>query len=392
VTARTSFIALILSCVLAGCGANAATPVPSPFHIESPVSRPIHDVAAGLAEAYAGDSWTRIHQLVPDRSVADRLIGEMQSWQRAGAGRIAVTPVYHQSGGLRRAIVTLAFSDDPRAPPSYLIAVMNTGTDPAHIIGTTTGLRGTMITNTTWTVTRARNFIFYHSPYQATGADRVYINDLEQQRRTFARKFGVRLPPLAAYYLYPTVSIMAHRSGGTCGTEPGNVGCATPFTSPPTIQTILWPTYHEPIHVYERALEPRPTAHEIWYAPLFIAEGTAVALEDRQVDPRLSDYCSLNLAYVPLDSCARLYLGSTHPLSLLPDRGFRRARPGAAYALSGSFVKYLILHYGYHRFGRFYYRLSAQPSDNEKDYDAATLKIYGRSIRALLAAWERQLA
>jgi hypothetical protein len=124
--------------------------------------------------------------------------------------------------------------------------------------------------------------------------------------------------------------------------------------------------------------------------PLFIAEGMAVALEDRELDPRLSDYCS-DLSYVPLDSCAQQSIGDVQPISLLRDSGFKKADPGDAYALAGSFVKYLILTYGYHPFGRFYYVLAAQPSDREKDYNIATQSVYHASVRQLLAAWRAQL-
>jgi hypothetical protein len=125
-------------------------------------------------------------------------------------------------------------------------------------------------------------------------------------------------------------------------------------------------------------------------APLFIAEGMAVALEDREVDPRLSDYCS-ELSYVPLDSCAQQSIGDVRPISLLRDGGFKRADPGDAYALGGSFVKYLILKHGYRTFGRFYHALAAQPSDTEHDYNVATQAVYRQSVRQLLASWQATL-
>ena len=116
----------------------------------------------------------------------------------------------------------------------------------------------------------------------------------------------------------------------------------------------------------------------------------AVALEDRQADPRLSDYCS-TLIYVPLDACAQVSIGQTRPIDLLDDHGFNRADAGNAYALGGSFVKYLILKYGYRSFAKFYYKLASQPSDTLKDYNVATYAMYHTSITLLLKAWRLEL-
>jgi hypothetical protein len=104
------------------------------------------------------------------------------------------------------------------------------------------------------------------------------------------------------------------------------------------------------------------------------------------VDPRVSDYCS-DLAYAPLSACARIALDHVRPLTILPDSGFNRVDPGYAYALGGSFVSYLVLHYGYHAFGRFYYQLAAQPKDSEADYNRATEAVFHRPVRTLISAW-----
>ncbi|MGH2442909.1 MAG: hypothetical protein ACRDFX_07080, partial [Chloroflexota bacterium] len=170
-----------------------------------------------------------------------------------------------------------------------------------------------------------------------------------------------------------------------CGSSPDLVGCADPGTHPPTIQTSEWPTYHEPVHIYQASMEPPKHV-----APLFIAEGMAVALEDRQLDPRLSDYCS-DLSYVPLDSCAQQAAHTLKARNILSDSGFNHADPGNAYLLAGSFVKYLILRFGYHSFGKFYYALAAQPRDRVTDYNVATGSAYHRSITALLADWNGNL-
>jgi hypothetical protein len=204
------------------------------------------------------------------------------------------------------------------------------------------------------------------------------------------QEFGVQLPPLTKYYLYPDTATMSRLTHGACGANPDNVGCTNPLASPPTIQTSVWPTYHEPIHVYQLSFQPRPTGNSYYSAPLFIAEGMAVALEDRNADVRVSDYCS-SIAYIPLDACARVGIRSTKPSTLLSDKGFSRSDLGDAYALAGSFVKYVVLKYGYKKFGKFYYKLAAQPKDRLRDYNVATAAIYHTSMLALLAAWQRDL-
>jgi hypothetical protein len=116
----------------------------------------------------------------------------------------------------------------------------------------------------------------------------------------------------------------------------------------------------------------------------------AVALEDREVDPRKSDYCS-EVAYVPLDECAQYAITQTRPIGLLSDVGFDKADAGYAYSLGGSFVKYLILTHGYRPFGAFYYDLAAQPHDGVMDYTVAAERVYHVTIRALLHDWQTSL-
>jgi hypothetical protein len=287
-------------------------------------------------------------------------------------------------------IATYEFTSDIRAIPAYASYSLRATGQGTRIAGRVTGIQGTSYLNATWAVTRTAHFLIYHSPYTLQGPDRRFLARLEAQRATFIRKFGVQVAPLIAYYYYPDQRLMAPLTARTCGTSPGFVGCADPDVRPPTVHSSEWPSYHEPVHIYQAALEPAPSGRISYVAPLFIAEGMAVALEDQQLDPRLSDYCS-DLSYVPLDSCAQLSIGNVQPLSLLADRGFNRADPGDAYALAGSFVKYLILKYGYRPFGRFYHVLAAQPSDRERDYDFAASAVFQRSIRQLLGAWQTAL-
>jgi hypothetical protein len=59
--------------------------------------------------------------------------------------------------------------------------------------------------------------------------------------------------------------------------------------------------------------------------------------------------------------------------------------------LGGSFVGFLIEHYGYHAFGHFYYQLAAQPKDTESDYNVASEAIYHQPIRTLIRLWTTTL-
>ncbi|MGH8192201.1 MAG: hypothetical protein ACREP2_12220 [Rhodanobacteraceae bacterium] len=362
--------------------------VPAATHIRH--RSPAFATSVALESAFASGRFSKLKAVTPNRFIARELLGRFTYWKNEGLPELHVGVVYTHRLTQSRMEATLSFSGDRRSPSEYMIAVLDTSKRPSRIVGTTTGLQGSYFTRATWSVTRENHFILYHSPYQIAGSDRDVIADLEYQRSMFARKFGVRLPPLAAYYLYPTPALMARLTARACGANPENVGCTNPFASPPTIQTIEWPSYHEPIHIYERALEPKPRGRIHWVAPLFIAEGMAVALEDKTVDPRLSDYCS-DLLYVPLDECADVALRHIDPQVLLRDKGFKHADAGYAYALSGSFVKYMILKYGYHAFGRFYYRLAAQPTDGKSDYDVAAKAVYHRSIEQLLWSWDKQL-
>jgi hypothetical protein len=254
-----------------------------------------------------------------------------------------------------------------------------------RIIGTTSGLSGPTFRTVDWVISRTRHFVVYHSPYQLEGADRRGLQDLEYQRSAFARKFHVKLPPVANYFLYPQQHLIAPLTGGVCGSNPDNVGCTLQGSNPPTIHSSEWVSFHEPIHVYQTVMEPKG-----YTAPLFIAEGMAVALENRGVDPRLSDYCS-EVAYVPLDDCASYAIANVRPSSLLSDTGFRAADPGYAYSLAGSFVKYLILRYGYRPFGAFYYAIASQPKDRVSDYEVASHRVFHTSVEQLLSSWRAVL-
>jgi hypothetical protein len=384
--------------LLMGCGGkNIAT-----HAVEAPSSHPppVSSVAAAAhqitllsrkwEQAFTTSRWQEIRDSFVSGHDAAALVGQMTRWREGRVRLLHIVPTYVQRVSKDNYVGTLRFTDDPRAVPAFQIYIFNLLGMQTRVLGTTTGIQGSNFTNVRWSVTRSKHFVVFHSPYEVQGSDRQYLADLEHQRIQVERKFGVLLPPLASYYLYPQTSLMARLTTRTCGAHPDNVGCTNPYTRPPSIQTSVWPTYHEPIHVYELALEPGVVRTTFLVAPLFIAEGTAVALEDREADPRLSDYCSI-LVYVPLDVCAQVGIGLTRPLDLLSDRGFKRAEAGNAYALSGSFVKYLILKYGYRPFAKFYYKLAAQPSDSVKDYNVATYSIYHASVTQLLQAWRHEV-
>jgi hypothetical protein len=314
----------------------------------------------------------------------------MRGWKGEHVAPLRISVDFVQATGRSTWVATYEFSSDPRAIPAYETFALRWTPEGARITGMATGIRGTSYRSASWSLSRTTHFWIYHSPYRLRGRDRRFLGALEAQRATFEQRFGVKVASTIAYYYYPEQRLLAPLTAGACGTSPGFVGCADPDTQPPTIHTSEWPSFHEPIHIYQAALEPPPKGKIEYVAPLFIAEGMAVALEDRQVDPRLSDYCS-DLSYVPLDSCAQQSIGDVEPMSLLRDGGFNRADPGDAYSLGGSFVKYLILKYGYRTFGKFYYVLAAQPSDRERDYDVATHAVYRQSIRQLLGSWRSAL-
>lgn len=343
-----------------------------------------------MQSAYRDSQWQSVRVQFLDRAAASDLVVRMQRWKGHDVSHLQVSVVYSHKLSVGQYVATLEFSADPRAVPYFRIYRFKVVGNRARIVAVDDGVGGASYQQADWQVTRTAHFIVYHSPYQLVGTDRHYLADLEHQRSLFLQRFRVPLPTLAAFYLYPDQQLMSRFTHGQCGAQPGEVGCASPLSDPPTIQSEIQAAYHEPIHVYELSLVPPPTGRLVYVAPLFIAEGTAVALEDRQLDPRLSDYCS-DINYAPLDDCARAGIGDVDPLKLLPDAGFNHADAGDAYALGGSFVKYLILRFGYYRFGRFYYTLAAQPRDRVLDYDVAARKVFRLGITSLIAQWKSAL-
>jgi len=400
-----SFVSIFVVLLLSACtpgGSSTSEPsarivsaAPPPGSCLLPEAHAPALVLAGVAQLqrdYARSDWGSIQREVSGKGVASSLLDQMQQWKVEGVSGLRTGLVFSQSTGKGQYVGTVEFCDDPRATPAFATFVFQLRGSAAQIVGTATGLRGATLEGASWRITRSRHFVIYHSPYQVTGSDARFVADLEYQRAQFILKFGVSVPSQIAYYLFPAQDMMKQLTRGVCGSRPENVGCAGPFAHPPLILATIWPTYHEPIHVYERALEPsvRPGAIDVYVAPLFIGEGTAVALEDREVDPRLSDYCS-DLRYAPLDTCARTAIPHVQPLSLLSDAGFQRADPGYAYSLGGSFVRYLIVRFGYRTFGRFYYALAARPRDTISDYDAASRPTYHETIRQLVQQWRTDL-
>jgi hypothetical protein len=318
----------------------------------------------------------------------------LRRWKREQVQDLRVTAVYERAVGPARYVATLRFSSDPRSVPWYTLYLLQISGRTARIIGTTSGITGNSFRTAKWSITRTAHFVIYHSPYQLAGADRSVANDLEYQRGQFIRRFGVRVPALANFYLFPDEATMSRLTQGRCGRQPGEVGCTLPFARPPTIFATMQALYHEPIHVYEVGMTPPPIWHgnqvTTYYAPLFIGEGTAVALEDRSVSATLSDYCS-DLRYLPLDFCARIALRHVNPVNILSDAGFGKVDPNFTYPLSGAFVKYLLVHYGYRPFAKFYYRFAAQPSDKLADYDVAAKAVYHTTMRVLVRQWTQTL-
>jgi hypothetical protein len=341
---------------------------------------------SSLEQDYRRGDWTGVLQSTGSMTLGHALVQTMKSWKSERVPRVTFSLVYGRRIDAHHYVATIHFYLDPRAMQEYSVYQFAVGKNGARIVGKTSGISGANYKQANWRVTRTAHFLFYHGPYQLMGSDRKAVSDLEYERAQFIRKFGVKLPAHAAYYVYPDTQLMDRMTKGSCGSIPENIGCTNPFATPPTIQAAaVWPSFHEPIHVYQLALAPpaRPGSTYVNVAPRFISEGMAVALEDRELDPRLSDYCS-DITYAPLDKCGRAAARHVKPLSLLTDDGFGNAPAGYAYALSGSFVKYLILRYGYRPFGTFYYRLAAQPTDHQSDYDVAALAVYHKPIAPLL--------
>jgi hypothetical protein len=355
------------------------------------LSRTITPLLTRLGAAYQNQDLTGIPALISDAKLAHSVRLTMRQWLEEGVSPLHINLVYARRSGPDQSIGTVEFSSDPRAVPAYMIFIFQHGKDGEHIVGTATGIRGSRYDAASWTVTKSAHFSVFHSPYELAGPDARVLGGLEAERTAFERKFGVRVATSIAYYLYPTRPLMAGMDGGECPATAEYLGCAIPFARPPIIHTIEWPSYHEPIHVYERALEPPIQSNgNAFVAPLFIAEGTAVALEDRQLDPRLSDYCS-DLVYIPLDECAQQVVGQANPRNAFSDRGFEKGNLTDEYLEAGSFVKYLLLRYGFKRFGKFYYKLAAQPKDTLHDYDVAARAVYHTGTLALLKAWRTSL-
>jgi hypothetical protein len=325
-------------------------------------------------------------------TAASSLRARMELWREEGLPDLHVALTYTHRLGPLDTVGEVEFAGDPRTMPSYSIYRFHwTGTS-MRIAGTVSGLRGTTFANTNWTVTRTAHFVVYHSPYQLVGSDRHYLPELESQRRQLQQKFHVVARRVAPMYVYPDQATMSRLTGGGCGRAPGEIGCTAANSGIPVVQTLIQAVLHEAVHVFEGALVPPPPDREhVYVAPRFIAEGMAAALQNKEADPRLSDYCSPRLVFVPLQKCAKIALYDTRPSNLLTDKGFARADPSDAYALGASFVAYLIGHGGYVKFGHFYYKLAGQPADRPADYDVAARAVYGVPISNLLQHWTGSL-
>lgn len=389
------FLLLLLEagCTAAGTAAPTVTALP-PAAPSRSAAAALQTIPRTVQRAYEQRNWTTIHRLIEDKTSARSLIERLQLWRSEGAAGLRAALDYSTRVGGSRYAIALSFSADPRVIPYWGFYLASVRAGRARIVRYATGLSGPNYQRATWTVDRTAHFTVYHSPYELEGSDRRFLRELEFQRAAFARHFGVKLPATANYYLYPNLASMRALTRNTqlpCGVRAGEIGCTVPYVRPPTIQAVIQATFHEPIHVYELALvPPSKTPRFVYVAPLFIGEGTAVALQNREADPRLSDYCA-DARYVPLDVCARGAMSHVDPMTVLSDRGFKGANPGDAYSLGGSFVKYLILHYGYKRFGQFYRKLAGRPTDTVNDYNAATMGTLHKPIREVIADWKREL-
>jgi len=393
-------VVLLSACLvlqLAGCGAGSPTTLPrkNMRYLSAPVvvSRQIAVTLNQFQDNFARANWGAVEHQFVDQSAGLELVRQMRFWRQEHVSNLHITLLYTRRLGAGAYVGTIQFAGDPRAVPAYAVYLFRRHGSQLGVEGSVSGITGETYQHATWSVTRSAHYIVYHSPYQLMGQERQGIAGLEHERALFAREFGLHLPPLANYYLYPQQDLMRRMTADTpnqCGANPDNIGCTNPYLNPPSIQTSEWPSYHEPVHVFELAMEPPPRGKDSFVAPTFVSEGTAVALEDREADPRLSDYCSV-ITYVPLDDCARVSVGGVHLLALLSDTGFDKADPGDAYSLAGSFVKYLILTHDYRPFAHFYYVLAAQPSDRQVDYDTAAQRVYHTTIVRLLHDWQTKL-
>lgn len=381
---------------LAGCGGapGASSPVTPAGQAKRPavhVDRPrvaaraqVQRLLRQVVAAYRDGRWSRVRDVFVSPAAGTGLVSQLTAWRMEGVRGLRAVPVSVAAISPRRYVATLEFSADPRAIPAYDLYTAVWSAGSIRLSAPFTGLPPGSGSGA-WTVTASRHYRVYHSPFELRGADRRFLAALERQRTQFVRKFALRPPEVTRYYYYPRQNMIRAATRGACGATAVLVGCALPARGSPEIHTSEWPSYHEPVHIFQMAMEP--SGYE---APMFIAEGMAVALENRELDPRRSDYCS-DLAYVPLDRCAARAAPGVNPGTLLTDRGFSRGDPSISYLLSGSFVKYLILTGGYRRFGRFYYVLAAQPSDRRRDYDVAARRVYGVAMSVLLRRWREAL-
>lgn len=391
---RAVAVATLVAAALTGCGDSSA-PTPGTVRSaaapgQSGLQTAVTNVVTGWQDQFAHDDWNDVQSTFVGQREGQLLVRQMRAWKTEAVGTLKTAIVFSRRVGKGKLVATIKFYSDPRAVPAYGIFLFAGRGRTARAVKSLSGLAGTGLRSAGWSVSRSAHFTVYHSKFELPGVGTASLADLEDERQAFIKKFGVGVAPTASYYWYPEQSLMARLTGGRCGSNPDNVGCTFPDDRPPVIHASEWPSYHEPIHVYQKALEPKVRSGPEYVAPLFIGEGMAVALEDRQVDPRLSDYCT-PIRYTPLDACARQVLSDVQPQSLLTDKGFRHANAGDSYLLGGSFVKYLILQYGYRPFGRFYYLLAAQPKDQVGDYNVATQHVFHRSIIQLLHDWRAKL-
>lgn len=358
---------------------------------QSTCAGPVARVVQSLQSGYENSRWDLVRRQFRDGSLASILVDRLRRLRAETVLNARWSTVYIAQLSSHTCVGTLELAADIRAPADYYIFSFSLSGKSAKVVGQVTGLRPPHAVKPVWKVTKTAHFIIYHSPYQLVGKDKWLVQALEQQRSDLIREFKVRVVPRAIIYVYPTVSTMSQLSHGACGSKHGELGCTLPLNDPPLVLTTVRALFHEPIHVYELSMAPPVRPHRpVYVAPLFISEGTAVALEDSKADPHFSDYCS-DLDFAPLDACARIAIRHVQLRSLVSNSGFRSLPSDFAYSLGGSFVSYLIHSHGYESFKVFYYRLAAQPKDRLSDYDVASRSVYKTDTMSLLTAWRATL-